>query len=362
MTRYLIRIFCTLLLIITVFTSLALADSKVIELDFNDTDVSIIIKYISCLTGKKLVLDDQVKGKFSVYSNTKLSIEETYNIFISMLKLKGFSVVQSDNVIKILPTVKTKNSSTRIPTSQQVAVNENYVAQVIKLENIKAHETLNFLKPMISKDGGISAVDAGNLILLVDSSLNIHIIQTVLNTIDAELPCKGSDVIYLKNASAESIAGTIRQWFSDSGMAGSVLENQRQNAVLLFGTATIKKTIHEIVAKLDVPPRVTPSKVNEPNQKNTTDTVVQVVTPATTPTKLLLLGTATGTPEETFALVRHTITQEERVFQLGDMVFDAGCLVEVKKDQAFVVLKEQTRLKLDMIRDDQPTTFNYERR
>ena len=60
--------------------------------------------------------------------------------------------------------------------------------------------------------------------------------------------------------------------------------------------------------------------------------------PATAPTELMLLGTATGSFRETFALVRHTAKQEERVFRLGDMVFDAGRLVDVKKEQAYIVV------------------------
>lgn len=58
----------------------------------------------------------------------------------------------------------------------------------------------------------------------------------------------------------------------------------------------------------------------------------------TAPSELMLLGTATGSFRETFALVRHTTKQEERVFRLGDMVFDAGRLVEVRKEQAFIVV------------------------
>jgi len=60
--------------------------------------------------------------------------------------------------------------------------------------------------------------------------------------------------------------------------------------------------------------------------------------PVTAPSELLLLGTATGSFRETFALVRNTTKQEERVFRLGDMVFDAGRLVEVKREQAFIVV------------------------
>jgi general secretion pathway protein C len=60
--------------------------------------------------------------------------------------------------------------------------------------------------------------------------------------------------------------------------------------------------------------------------------------PVTAPAELLLLGTATGSFRETFALVRHTAKQEERVFRLGDMVFDAGRLVQVTREQAYIVV------------------------
>ncbi len=58
----------------------------------------------------------------------------------------------------------------------------------------------------------------------------------------------------------------------------------------------------------------------------------------TAPTELMLLGTSVGSFRETFALVRHTTKQEERVFRLGDMVFDAGRLVEVRAERAFIVI------------------------
>ena len=65
------------------------------------------------------------------------------------------------------------------------------------------------------------------------------------------------------------------------------------------------------------------------------------VAPVTAPTELLLLGTAVGSFRETFALVRHTTKQEERVFRLGDMVFDAGRLAEVGNERAFIVINNK---------------------
>lgn len=60
--------------------------------------------------------------------------------------------------------------------------------------------------------------------------------------------------------------------------------------------------------------------------------------PVTAPAELVLLGTATGSFRETFALVRHQGKQEERVFRLGETVFDAGRLVQVTREQAFILV------------------------
>jgi general secretion pathway protein C len=56
--------------------------------------------------------------------------------------------------------------------------------------------------------------------------------------------------------------------------------------------------------------------------------------PATSQGDLLLLGTAVGSFRETFALIQKASTREERVFRLGDRVYDLGSLVLVRKDLA----------------------------
>lgn len=53
---------------------------------------------------------------------------------------------------------------------------------------------------------------------------------------------------------------------------------------------------------------------------------------------LLLLGTVIGSFRETFALIQKTSTKEERVFRLGDQVYNIGPLVAVKSDTADILV------------------------
>lgn len=66
---------------------------------------------------------------------------------------------------------------------------------------------------------------------------------------------------------------------------------------------------------------------------------------AAAPSDLLLLGTAVGSFRETFALILRQSTREERVFRLGDDVFDIGPLVAVRKEEA-EIQRNGTRIKL----------------
>lgn len=72
-----------------------------------------------------------------------------------------------------------------------------------------------------------------------------------------------------------------------------------------------------------------------------TNALAAQAAPATAPAELMLLGTVVGSFRDTFALVRHMTKQEERVFRLGDMVFDAGRLAEVGKERAFIVINNK---------------------
>ncbi len=292
MTRYLNRIFWMLLLAGTIFSSAASASAgSGVVLNFNEVDISTMVKFISDLTGKNFILDERVKGKISVYSPSKLSNDEAYNVFVSVLDLKGFTVVQSGKVAKIVPSAGARQSGfTLLPPGDSLPVNESYIAQVTKLENISAQEALAFLQPMISKDGHISAFGPANLILMVDSSLNIRKLQGLLHTIDSERTRDGLEIIYLKNASAENAAATIRQWLTGSesrpagqpttaggGVAGSVMADLRLNALLVFGNENTKKAVRELLTKLDVAPPEASSRVNVYYLENTDATEMSKV-------------------------------------------------------------------------------------
>ncbi|HEY6639781.1 MAG TPA: hypothetical protein VIY67_03525, partial [Nitrospiraceae bacterium] len=76
-----------------------------VALDFNDVELSVFVRFISELTGKNFVLDDVVKkagGKISVYSPTKVTHDQAYNMFVAALEVSRLAVVSKGNVHQIV--------------------------------------------------------------------------------------------------------------------------------------------------------------------------------------------------------------------------------------------------------------------
>jgi len=253
--------------------------AKGVVLNFSDVDIATMVKFISDLTGKNFVMDDRVKGKISVYSPSKLSSDEAFSVFTSVLELKGFTIVPAGKVYKIIPTAQAKQSGMRLLTEKdRVPVSDAYVARVIPLERISAQEAVTFLQPIVSKDGYIAAFGSNNMLMVVDSALNIEKLTSILARIDSSQKREGAETIFLKNASAESVATVIREWLGgkgkptgQTGQAGQqatsasgvlVIPDNRLNALVVSGSDRDKEEIKKLVALMDVVPPTTSSKIN----------------------------------------------------------------------------------------------------
>ncbi|WP_144400118.1 type II secretion system secretin GspD [Geobacter pickeringii] len=256
--------------------------AKGVILNFNDVDISTMVKFVSDLTGKNFVMDERVKGKISVYSPTKLSTEEAFNVFTSVLELKGFTIVPAGKVYKIVPTAAAKQAGMRLITEKErLPVSDAYVARVIPLERISSQEAVAFLQPLVSKDGYIAAFGASNMLLVVDSALNIQKLTGILALIDTPQKREGAEIVFLKNAAADSVANVIREWLGGKdrtpraaapgqpGQAATpsvsgalILPDSRLNALIIFGSERDKEDIKKLIEMVDVSPPTGNSKIN----------------------------------------------------------------------------------------------------
>src|SRR5262249_32198142 len=105
-------LFCGLCLGIA---SVAWAEAKppptLITMNFQNVDIPVLAKFISELTGKNFLIDESVRGKVTITSPNKVSGEQAYQIFQSVLQLKGFTTEQAGKIIKIIPARNVRQSA-----------------------------------------------------------------------------------------------------------------------------------------------------------------------------------------------------------------------------------------------------------
>jgi len=189
-----------------------------VTIDFNDVDIGVLIKFISELTGKNFVVDNQVKGKVTIISPAKISIDEAYRVFESVLEVNGFATVPSGDVTKIVPApeARAKNIETHFDTEARqkgLKQDDKTVTQLIPLKFADAGEIKQLFTPLISKNSAILAYPATNTLIVTDAYSNITRLVSILKIIDVEGIGQEISVIPLLYADSEKLVKTLQTIF-----------------------------------------------------------------------------------------------------------------------------------------------------
>jgi general secretion pathway protein D len=248
---------------------------NLITMNFQDVDISVLAKFISQITGKNFVLDESVRGKVSIVSPTKVTPEQAYSIFKSVLQLKGFTTVAAGSVIKIIPS-RDSRSSAALTTSQQPAISgtDAYVTRMVKLRNVDANSLVNVVQPMISRDGLVAAFPETNTLIITDDAWNVQRLLGIIGGLDAHGKQQSVAVIPLKLAYADDLAPKIEQIMSERASGASsgygrpigvvspsaqapsrvfkIVPDERTNSLVVLAGPLQMKQIKALVDKLDI--------------------------------------------------------------------------------------------------------------
>ncbi|MEC4676583.1 MAG: secretin N-terminal domain-containing protein, partial [Nitrospirota bacterium] len=236
-----------------------------VTFNFVDVELSTVTKFISEITGKNFIFDDRVKGNITIIAPSKLNVDDAYNLFTSILELKGFTVVPSGvDAYKIIPVAEAKQKGIKISYDGQ-PVNESYIARLVTLKNISSDDALRLIKPIVSMNGYVSDFGPGNMLLVIDSGLNIEKVLSIIDAIDQPSLREEPDIVFLRFSSADAVAKMINEGIGQSsarrGAPGKqsrmkktkAVADQRLNAVILFGDKGMRESMKSLIAAIDVP-------------------------------------------------------------------------------------------------------------
>ncbi len=237
---------------------------RFITIDFDKVDILLFIKYISELTGKNFIIDKTVKGNVSIISPTKISEEEAYRVFESVLAVNGFTTVQAGPMIKIMPSVRarTENIDT-LRHGERSDPEDRIVTQLIPLTHTTPAEMKKVLAPLVSKTSVVIAHTQSGILIVTDTLSNIQKLLSIIASLDVDYSSDELEVLTLENATASTLATTINAIFQrkavpKKGASPSsgvkVVPYDRINAlIVLAGPGDILR-VKRLIALLDTIP------------------------------------------------------------------------------------------------------------
>jgi general secretion pathway protein D len=261
-----------------------------VAMNFQDVDIPVLARFVSELTNKNFIVDEKVRGKVTVISPTKVTPEEAYAIFQSVLQVKGFTTVPSGGVVKIVASREAKQAG--LPTvynGSLAAAGDEFITRLVPLRHVSAFDMAATLQPMVAADGLVLAYAPTNSLILTDSAPNVRRLLGMVEELDVEGRERTTEVISLKYAVAADLAKKIEEIMKEQGASDGasgtvrirtaavtpppppatspnrpvrVLPDERTNALIVMGNPIELKTVHHMVERLDVPPPPGSSKIH----------------------------------------------------------------------------------------------------
>lgn len=246
---------CLVALLLLAFVPASWAAKATVNL--KDTDIKVFIETVSRLTGKTIILSDRVKGKkVNVISQTPLNEEEIWGLFLSVLKLNDFGVVEQGNIVKVIQDQEVKQDATRVDDGSLNAPADEQVTRVIKVENVNVTQLMPVLRQLSPQKMHMGQIRATNVILLHDSKANVDRIVKVIEQIDHESN-EEIEVIELQHAAASEVVNILemlQKQDAQKDVAASeprFVADERTNSILLSAEKRDRLRLRALIARLD---------------------------------------------------------------------------------------------------------------
>jgi general secretion pathway protein D len=249
-----------------------------VTLNFTNIEISALVKVISELTRRSFVIDERVTGKITLMMPTKVSPDEAYQVFLSALEIKGFTVVEDGKIIRIISTSTARQSGLKVFQNNDIQ-GAGFVTKLIRMKHVNPQEMVRTLTPLMTKDGSAIPYATTNSIIFTDPVSNIRKIEDLIRALDVPAP-EGTgkiNVYHLKNANAEDIAkimqalvsrlpaattagatqsagGTAQAAGTSTILEGAVTiaADKATNSLVIVGSPGDYETVKDVIQKLDI--------------------------------------------------------------------------------------------------------------
>ncbi len=250
--KSLLRQVITVLVMLGCLLQAPLYAAEKVTMNMRDADIRALIQWVADNTGKNIVVHRAVQGNVTVLSPQPLTTDEAYQVFLSVLQVQGYAVIETPEALKIVPkALATKGG---LPAAGSSA-NADMVVSLINIDNVSAQKMAGVLRPLLSAEAVITPYPATNSLVIADNATSIESAKRIIKQLD-----KSSDntieLITLKHADAKSVLQSLSSLIPITGndaMEIAISMDERSNSMLMAGDPTRRKQFKQLIAQLDTP-------------------------------------------------------------------------------------------------------------
>ena len=244
-----------------------------VTLNFVAADIEAVARTMAVITGRSVVVDPRVKGTITLTTDRPVTPSVAYSQFLAVLRLQGFTVVNTSGLDKIVPEADAKLQAGTVASGAQVSagqLNGGQIATTIfKLRYENAANLLPVLRPLISPNNTINVNPGNNSLVITDYADNLNRLGRIIDALDVP-NATDVELIAIKNVAVSDIAPIINRLLETSaGTAAApgdasyktiVLAEPKSNSLIVRAANASKMAqVRSLVLSLDKPSLIGPN-------------------------------------------------------------------------------------------------------
>jgi general secretion pathway protein D len=241
------------------------AAAEPVTLNFVAADIEAVARTMATITGRNVVVDPRVKGTVNLVTERPVTPTAALNQFAAVLRLQGFSLVDTGGLYKIVPEADAKLQGNVVSAGSVSALpaSNTVVTQIFRLNHESANNLVPVLRPLIGPNNTINVNPGNNSLVITDYADNLQRIGRIIASLDVA-GATDVEIIPLQHAVAIDMAALVGRLIDPAATGGGAQADQsykttlvaepRSNSLILRAANPARLAlVRSLVARLDQP-------------------------------------------------------------------------------------------------------------
>lgn len=245
-------------LVLTFFCAVSMAEKDEFSLNLNNVDIHALIETVADATGKNFIVDPRITGNISVVTSTPMKASQVYDVFLSILKVHGFSAIPNGNIVKIIPNITAKQDGEESELRARSLNGDEQLTRIVQVHHVDATMVVTTLLPLMPQYAFMAAVPESNTIILSDTAANVNRLASMIKQIDTS-DAQKIEIISLRNANATDLIQPLNTLIASTNAGKTnpggppLVADDRSNSIIIGGAPDLRLQLRALIANLDTP-------------------------------------------------------------------------------------------------------------